>query len=141
MESFYFSTYKFVPPCQLTNQSCLLLCGRGGGGGRKRNGWEGLTGLALMLSDTASSGCGRCLKLIQFGVGMNICLFFRDCLPSLGISLQFPWSFSNLICTQGHCWHAWASPGAHLRQSPFSLAPGWLFLSHVGHLLLCSQTR
>lgn len=41
----------------------------------------GLTSLALMLFDTAFSGCGRSLKLIHFGGGHeHLCIFRR--LPS-----------------------------------------------------------
>lgn len=90
-----------------------------------------------MLSDMATSGCGRCLKLIHSGVGTSICVFFRVCLPSLGLSpLQFPRFSSNLIHTERHCRCPSASSGAHLRQSPFRRAPGWLSLSHVDPSLL-----
>lgn len=88
-----------------------------------------------MRSVMASSGCGRCLKPTHSVVGTGTCVSSRVRLSSLGISpLEFPWFSRLLIHTQGHCWHPSASPGAHLRQSPYRSEPGWFFFNHMGLL-------
>ena len=63
-------------------------------GGEVKTG--GLMWLAPVLSDGASSGCGRCSKSIHFG-GRDEPLPILQRLPSI-TSLQFPW-FSSILFT------------------------------------------